>query len=55
MLIKVGNENDAIKVLIDKCENVSEIIELAVRFSINDEMLWDQIILRAVNSTDQIQ
>lgn len=30
LLIKVGNKEEAIKVLIEECENVNDVIELAV-------------------------
>jgi hypothetical protein len=30
LLIKLGNKSEAINVLIDECENVSDVIELAV-------------------------
>jgi hypothetical protein len=41
LLTKVGNEEEAIKILIENCENVSEVIEMSVKLNINDDLLWD--------------
>lgn len=46
LLIRVGELEDAIKVLIDKCHNVSEVIDFAVKFHISDELLWNCILLK---------
>lgn len=54
LLIKIGNKEEAIRVLIDECENVSDVIELAVQFNINDDLLWDQILLKSLYKTDKI-
>lgn len=40
-MIKVGNKDEAIKVLIEECKSVNEIISLSVKFGINDDQLWD--------------
>lgn len=37
----MGNEEEAIRVLISHCKNASEVIELAIKLNINDDMLWD--------------
>ena len=39
--MKIGNEQEAIRVLIDQCHKVSEVIELSVKFNINIDNLWD--------------
>ncbi len=54
LLIKTGNKEEAIKVLIDECENVSDVIEMAVLFNINDDLLWDEILLKSLGKTDKI-
>ena len=54
LLIKVGNKTEAIKVLIEECECVSDIIELAVLFNINDDLLWEEILLKSLGKTDKI-
>ncbi|CDW71200.1 vacuolar protein sorting-associated protein 41 homolog [Stylonychia lemnae] len=54
LLMKTGNEPEAIRVLIDKCHKVSEIIELSVRFNINVDNMWDQVLLKSLHKTDQI-
>jgi hypothetical protein len=41
LLIKVGNEEEAVRVLIDECSNVADVIELSVKFNINDDLVWD--------------
>ena len=46
LLIRVGELEEAIKVLIDKCHNVSEVIDFAVQFHISDELLWNCILLK---------
>ena len=53
--MKVGNEQEAIRVLIDECKEVKETIEVAVKFNINNESLWDQIILKTINDTSQLK
>lgn len=47
LLIRVNDVEEAIRVLIDKCHNVSEVIEFAVKFHISDELLWNCILLKA--------
>jgi hypothetical protein len=54
LLIRIGNKEDAVKVLIDECDNVADVIELAVKFNINDDLLWDEILLKSLNNTDKI-
>lgn len=54
LLIKVGNKEEAIKVLIEECENVNDVIELAVQFNINDDLLWDEILLKSLGKTEKI-
>lgn len=54
LLIKVGNNEEAIKVLIEECENVNDVIELAVQFNINDDLLWDEILLKSLGKTEKI-
>jgi hypothetical protein len=54
LLIKLGNEDATIKVLIDKFDNVGEIVELAVKLNINDDKLWDQILLKYNGKTDMV-
>jgi len=54
LLIKVGNRAEARKVLIDLCENVSEVIEMAVKFNINDDQLWEEIILKSAGNTSKV-
>ena len=49
--MKVGNEQEAIKVLIEECKEVRETIEVAVKFNINNEQLWEQIIVKAIGDT----
>jgi hypothetical protein len=51
LLIKVGNEEEAIRILIENSRNVGEAIEAAILFHINDDMFWDQILLKAANNT----
>jgi len=53
--LKIGNEDEAIRVLIDKCKKVNEIIEIAVKFNMNIDHLWDLILQRAMHNTDQIK
>jgi hypothetical protein len=43
-----------VKVLIDSCDNVSEVIELAVQFHINDDLLWDEILVKAAGNTEKV-
>lgn len=40
--------------LIEECNNVSEIIEFAVEFHVNDEMLWNSILQKASQSTSTV-
>lgn len=54
LLIKMGKKEEAIRVLIDHCENVSDVIDLAVEFNINDDLLWDEILLKSLGKTDKI-
>lgn len=51
---KLGNKEEAVRVLIDECPNVSEVIQLAVKFHINDDLLWDEILLKAVGKTKKV-
>jgi hypothetical protein len=54
LLIRLGNKETAIKLLIEKCENVSDVIDLAVLFNINDDLLWDEILLKSLGKTERI-
>lgn len=40
--------------LIEECDNVSDVIELAVQFNINDDLIWDEILLKSLHQTDKI-
>lgn len=54
LLNKMGNEKEAIKVLIDKCTNVSEAMQIAIKFNIKDENLWNSILEKTMNKTENI-
>lgn len=41
--------------LIDSCsENLSEVVQLAVEFDINDDHLWDQIIAKSKGDVGRV-
>lgn len=44
LFIKLGNEEEAIRILIDGCDSISESIDMALKLNINDDLFWDKIL-----------
>ena len=55
LYFKTGKNDEAIGVLIDNCcDNIKEVIDLAVQFDIGDKQLWDAILLKASQDNSKI-
>jgi len=45
LFIKIGKTEEAVQILIDHCcDNLKEVVDLAVQFNISDDLLWEKII-----------
>lgn len=55
MLIKMGREDQAIRVLITNCPSVTESVEFALALKIGDmNNLWDMMLANAGNDTQKL-
>ena len=50
---KIGNKEDAIRILIDTCETVTQVIDFAIKFNLNEELLWARVLEKTAGSTSQ--
>lgn len=55
MLIKMGREDQAIRVLITNCPSVTESVEFALALKVSDmNNLWDMMLANAGNDTQKL-
>ena len=47
LLLKLGNEEEGIRVLVEKSQKIFEIIELTASFNINADYVWSIILKKA--------
>ena len=55
LYIKIGKMDEAVNVLVENCgDNMKEVIDLAVKFDINDKLLWESILAKASQDNAKI-
>ena len=53
--IKTGKIEEAVQILIDYCcDNLKEVVDLAVQFNISDDLLWDKIITKSKGDAKRV-
>lgn len=56
LYLMVGNREAAIKLLVDNCgDNVRDTLDLAVRFHISDDELWEKVMVKCKGDTKKIR
>lgn len=55
LLIKMGREEDAIRLLITNCPNVTEAVDFALALNITDQnVMWDMVLASSAGDTTRL-